>query len=158
MADKANSTAKNDGVNLTQAALFDADEVNAVLDAGQRARWEAAGRGEYNGRPGTRRPKAQAAADVRKEPPAPQGKPELPGDEELFATHFERRLLEKRREIAGTMEARVDDVRRVVRLAPDRSRSTSSIVTLWRDAPTISAISWCVTWPSISISPMRSIP
>ncbi len=122
LADKANSTAKNDGVNLTQAALFDADEVNAVLDAGQRARWEAAGRGEYNGRPGTRRPKAQAAADDKKEPPAPQGKQELPGDEELFATHFERRLLEKRREIAGTMEAKVDDVRRVVRLAPDRSR------------------------------------
>ena len=34
---------KNEGVNLTHATLFKGDEVKLLLDAGQWARWEAAG-------------------------------------------------------------------------------------------------------------------
>jgi len=123
LAEKARNMSRNEGVNLTHATLFNSEEVKAVLDGGQWGRWEAASRGEYYGRTGSRRASAGLAAVEKKEgTAAKKGKQETPDDEELFAMHFEKRLLEKRREMAGAMEAKVEDVRRVVHPAPDRSK------------------------------------
>lgn len=121
LAEKAKNMSKNEGVSLTQATLFKSEEVRAVLDDGQWSRWEAAGRGESYRRGGRRPPDPFAKEEV-KEATASKDDPELPDDEMLFAAHFEKRLVDKRREMAATMEARVDDVRRVVSLAPDRSK------------------------------------
>lgn len=121
LAEKARSLSRNEGVNLTHATLFKAEEVKAVLDGGQWGRWEAASRGDYLGRTGGRPPKANSAGeDSQAKGPLPER--ELPDDEMLFAMHFEKRLLQKRKEMAAAMEAKVEDVRRVVHLAPDRSR------------------------------------
>lgn len=123
LAEKARTMTRNEGVNLTHATLFNAEEVKAALDGGQWARWEAASRGEYPGRGGSRRLNKGGAAEVKQDAAAqPRAQPEIPDDETLFAAHFERRLLEKRKEMAGAMEAKIEDVRRVVHPAPDRAR------------------------------------
>jgi hypothetical protein len=122
LADKARSMSKNESVSLTHATLFKAEEIKGLLDAGQWTRWEAAGRGEFNGRNSSRRGNGNAAKEDKEDEPAAEAARDLPDDETLYAMHFEKRLADKRREMAGAMEARVDDVRRVVRLAPDRAK------------------------------------
>jgi hypothetical protein len=123
LAEKARNMSKNDGVSLTHATLFKSYEVRPLLDVNQWARWEAAGRGEYNGRYGSRRAGGRAGGEEKNdENSASKGDREPPDEEQILAAHFERRLLDKRREMTEAMEAKVDDVRRVVRLAPDRSR------------------------------------
>lgn len=123
LAEKARNMSGNEGVNLTHATLFNSVEVKAVLDGGQWGRWETASRGEYYGRTGNRRADAIGAGAGRKEEsPEEKRRQEAPDDEELFAIHFERRLLEKRREMAKAMEAKLEDVQRVVHPAPDRSK------------------------------------
>ncbi len=122
LADKSKKKSNNEAVNLMQAALFNAREVKAVLDSGQWGRWEAAGRGEYNGRTGIRRNTRNGAGEGKKEDASTQKiRQETPDDETLFATHFEKHLVVKRIELAAALGARVDDVRRVVKFSPDRS-------------------------------------
>lgn len=123
LAEKAKNMSKNEGVSLTYATLFKAEEIQPLLDANQWARWEAAGRGEYNGRYGNRRLNHNAPGEQKKdENSATRSNREPPDEEQILSEHFERRLLDKRREMSEAMEAKVDDVRRVVRLTPDRSR------------------------------------
>ncbi|MCE9519231.1 MAG: hypothetical protein K8R87_06745 [Verrucomicrobia bacterium] len=129
LADKSKKRSINESISLTLATLFNADEVKTVLNGGQWERWEAAGRGEFNNNYGRniRRISIQklnpndAGNDKKDDVPAKKAKLEIPDDESLLAAHFEKRLADKRSEMAAMMSAKLDEVRRVVKLSPDRS-------------------------------------
>ncbi len=129
LAEWSKKKSNNEAVTPGQAALFKADEVKAVLESGQWEIWEAAARGDVTGRRnnrwrGMRQLGGQAGVlvdKVEKEDGPPQKeKQDAADDETIFTMHFEKCLVDMRRDKAALVGAKLDDVRRVVKLSPER--------------------------------------